>query len=94
MKTSLFVIAPVAVFCVSVTTGCATRGDIESLREDISALKRTTNEALEISNQARNASSDSQAEMQLIRRELAEASRRSELNREKLDAVFEKSMLK
>ena len=82
------------VFCMAALTGCATKGDIESLRREISALQDTTNEALENSNEARNMASTSLAELDKVKRDAAAARASAEASEAKLDKVFEKSMLK
>ena len=75
-------------------TGCATKGDIESLRREISTLQDSTNEALENSNEARNMASTSLAELDKVKRDAAAARASAEASEAKLDKVFEKSMFK
>lgn len=82
------------VLCVVALTGCATKGDIESLRREISTLQDSTNEALENSNQARSMASTSLAELDRVKQDAAAARASAEASEAKLDNVFERSMLK
>lgn len=91
VKVSVFMVVMASVLAMS---GCATKADISSLREDIAALALTSNDALENSRQAKDMATKSTRDLDIIRRDLAEARKRAELNREKLDSVFEKSMKK
>lgn len=75
-------------------TGCATKADIEGLRKQIEMLSASSNEALENSREARNIANDSASKLDVLKLDLADVRESSELNQQKLDSVFEKSMLK
>lgn len=75
-------------------TGCATKADIEGLRKQIEMLSASSNEALENSREASNIANDSASKLDVLKLDLADVRESSELNQQKLDSVFEKSMLK
>lgn len=79
---------------LAVITGCATKGDIDSLRADIDALRASTEQALANSVEAKTNASASLQELDLVKRDAAAALAKADETSARVGDVFERSMMK
>ncbi len=94
MKGRSIRIASAMLVSLVVISGCATKGDIDSLRAEIDALRVSTEKALANSVEASANASASLQELDIVKRDAAAAQARAEETAERVDDVFERSMLK